>query len=94
MGQDEADGSEERVKNNTSLTPAPSADSSLQDSPDRPASVRCGTQTTRNQLPWWYQNFGLSAGTSPTSIWDPWVDLCVCLIILACLYTAFWRGAV
>ena len=34
MGQDEADGSEERVKNNTSPTPAPSADSSLQDNPD------------------------------------------------------------
>ena len=41
MGQDEADGSEERVKNNTSLTPAPSADNSLQDSPDWPAPVRC-----------------------------------------------------
>ena len=34
MGQDEAGGSEERVENNTSLTPVPSADSSLQDSPD------------------------------------------------------------
>ena len=93
MGQDEADGSEERVKNNTSLTPVPSADSSLQDSPDQPAPVRCSTWTTRNQLPWWYWNFGLSAGTWATSIWDAWVDLCVCLIILACLYTAFWRGA-
>ena len=27
------------LKDNTSLTPAPSADSSLQDSPDRPAPV-------------------------------------------------------
>ena len=94
MGQDEADGSEERVKNNTSLTPAPSTDNSLQDSPDQPAPVRCGTRTTRNQLPWRYQNFGLSTGTRPTSIWDAWVDLCVCLLILACLYTTFWRGAV
>ena len=34
MGQDEADGSEGRVKNNISPTPAPSADSSLQESPD------------------------------------------------------------
>ena len=34
MGQDEADGFEERVKNNTSLTPVPSADNSMQDSPD------------------------------------------------------------
>ena len=94
IGQDKADGSEERVKNNASPTPVPSADSSLQDSPDQPAPVRHGTQTTRNQLPWRYRNFGLSAGTRPTSIWDAWVDLCVCLLILACLYTAFWRGAV
>ena len=94
MGQDEADGSEERVKNNTSLTPVPSADSSLQDSPDWPAPVIHGTWTTRNQLPWRYWNFGLSAGTRPTGIWDAWVDMCVCMLILACLYMAFWRGAV
>ena len=42
MGQDEADGSEERVKNNTSLTPAPSASNSMPNSPDQPAPVRCG----------------------------------------------------
>ena len=34
MEQDKADGTEERVENNTSLTPAPSADNSTQDSPD------------------------------------------------------------
>ena len=34
MGQNEADGSEERVKDNTSPTPVPSADNSMQDSPD------------------------------------------------------------
>ena len=79
MGQDKADGSEERVKSNTSPTPAPSADSSMQDSLDWPAPVRCSTQTTRNQLPWRYQNFGLSAGTGPTSIRDAWADLCVWL---------------
>lgn len=94
VGQDEADRSEERVKNNTSLTPVPSADKILQDSPDQPPPVRWGTWTTRNQLPWRYWNFGLSTGTRQTSIWDAWVDLCVCLIILACLNTAFWRGAV
>ena len=54
MGQDEADGSEERVKNNTSLTPVPSTDNSTQESPNQPAPVRCGTQTTRNQLSWRY----------------------------------------
>ena len=94
MGQDEADWSEERVENNNSPTPVPSADSSLQDSPDWPAPVRHGIWTTRNHLPWRYPNFGLSAGTRPTGIWDPWVDLCVCLITLACLYTSFWRDAV
>ena len=51
MGQDETDGSEERVQNNTSPTPVPSASNSTQNSPDQPAPVRCGTQTTRNQLP-------------------------------------------
>ena len=94
MGQDEADGSEERVKNNTSPTPVPSADNSMQDSLDQPAPVRHGTQTTRNQLPWTCQNLGLSAGTGPTGIWDAWVDLFVCLIILACLYITFWRDTV
>ena len=93
-GKGEEDESEERVENNTSLTPVPSADGISQDSPDQPAPVRHGTQTTRNQLPWRYQNFGLSTDTRPTSIWDAWVDMCVCLLILACLYTAFWRGAV
>ena len=43
MGQDEADGSEDRVENNTSPTLAPSADSISQDSPDQPAPVRHGT---------------------------------------------------
>ena len=94
MGQGEADESKERVENNTSLTPAPSADSISQDNPDPPAPVRCSTQTTRNQLPWRYRNFGLSADTRPTGIWYAWVELCVCLLILACLYTAFWRGTV
>ena len=41
MGQDDADGAEERVKNNTSLTPVPSASNSTQNSPDQPAPVRC-----------------------------------------------------
>ena len=54
MGQDEADGSEERVKNATSPTPVPSASNSMPNSPDQPASVRHGIQTTRNQLPWRY----------------------------------------
>ena len=49
MGQDETDGSEERVKNNTSPTPAPSVGSSTQNSPDQPAHVRHGIWTTRNQ---------------------------------------------
>ena len=34
MGQGKADESEERVENNTSLTPVPSVDSISQDSPD------------------------------------------------------------
>ena len=54
MGQDETDGSEDRVENNTSLTPVPSVSGSTQSSPDQPAPVRCGIQTTRGQLPWRY----------------------------------------
>ena len=94
MGQDETDGSEDRVKNNTSPTPAPSVSSSTQSSPDQPASVRCGVQTTRGQLPWRYRNFRLLTDTGPTSIWDAWVDLHVCLHILIWLYNTFKWGAV
>ena len=54
MGQDETDGSEDRVKNNTSLTPVPSVSGNTQSSPDQPAPVRHGIQITRNQLPWRY----------------------------------------
>ena len=60
-------------------------------SPDRPASLRCSIQTTRNWLPWRYRNFGLFANTGPTSIWDAWVDLCICLCVVICLYAIF-RG--
>ena len=94
MGQDDADGAEERVENNTSLTPVLSASNSTQNSPDQPAPVRCGVWTTRNQLPWRYQNFGLLTDARPTSIRDVQVDLCVCLHILAWLYNTFKRGAV
>ena len=79
MGQDEADGSEERVENNTSLTPAPTASNSTWSSPDQPAPVRHSVWTTRNQLPWRYQNFGLLKDTRPTSIGDAQVDLHVCI---------------
>ena len=89
MGQDETDGSVERVKNNTSLIPAPSVSSSTQNSPDQPAPVRRGIWTTRNQLPWRYRNFGLLADTGPTSIRGVQVDLHVCLRILVWLYNTF-----
>ena len=94
MGQDEADGSEERVKNNTSLTPVPSASNSTPNSPDQPAPVRCSIWTTRNQLPWRYRNFGLLTDTRPAGIQDAQVDLCACLHILAWLYNTFNPGAV
>ena len=54
MEQDETDGSEDRVESNTSLTLVPSVSSSTQSSPDQPAPVRYGIQTTRGQLPWRY----------------------------------------
>ena len=94
MGQDETDGSEDRFKNNTSLTPVPSVSGSTQSSPDQPAPVRRGIQTTRNQFPWRYQNFGLLTDARPTSIWDAWVDLHVCLHILVWLYNTFKWDAV
>ena len=65
-----------------------------QGSPDKPAPLRCGTRTTRNQLPWRYWNFGLLADTGLTSIWDAWVGLCICLHIMLCLYTIFWGSTV
>ena len=51
MGQDETDGSEDRVKNNTSLTPVPSVSRSTESSPDQPAPVRCGIWTTGGNFP-------------------------------------------
>ena len=93
MGQDETDGSEERVKNNTSQ-PVPSVSGSTQSSPDQPGPVRCGIWTTRGQLPWRYLNFGLLTDTWPTRIQDAWVDPCVCLHILIWLYNTFKWGAV
>ena len=83
-----------RVENNSSLTPVPSVSGSTQSSPDQPAPVRCGIQTTRNQLPWRYQNFGLLKDAGPTSIQDAWVDPHVCLHILVWLYNTFKWGAV
>ena len=92
MEQDETDGSE--VENNTSPTSVPSVSSSTQSSPDQPAPGRCGIWTTRGQLPWRYQSFGLLTGSRPTGIWDAWVDLCVCLHILIWLCNLFKWGAV
>ena len=94
MGQDETDGSEDRVKNNTSPTPVPSVSDSTQNSPYQPAPVRHSVWTTRGQLPWRYRNFGLLTDTRPTSIQDAQVDLHVCLCILIWLYNTFKRGAV
>ena len=94
MGQDETDGSEDRVKNNTSLTPVPSVSDSTQSSPDQPAPVRCSIWATRGQLPWRYRNFGLLTDTRPTSIQDARVDPRVCLHILIWLYKTFKWGAV
>ena len=36
-------------------------------------------------IPWRYQNFGLLAATSPSSIWDALVGQCICLHVIACL---------
>ena len=94
MGQDETDGSEDRVENNTFLTPVPSVSGSTHTSPDQTAPVRHVIQTTRGQLPMRYRNFGLLTDTRPTSILDAWVDLCVCLHILIWLYNTFKQGAV
>ena len=94
IGQDETDGSEDRVENNTCLTPAPSVSGSTQSSPDQPATVRHGVWTTRGQLPWRYQNFELLTDPGPTSIRDAWVDLHVSLHILVWLYNTFKQGAV
>ena len=43
----------------------------------------------RNQLPWKYWNFALLADTSPPTIWDVWVGLCICLHVISYLYTIF-----
>ena len=70
------------------ITPS-TACNTPQGSPDQPALLRCSTRTTQNWLPWRYWNFGLLAYTGPTSIWEAWVGLCICLHIVFCLYTTF-----
>ena len=65
-----------------------------QGSPDQPAPLRHGTQTTWNLLPWRYQNFGLLADTVPSSISDAMVHLFVCLHVISYLYTIFWGSTV
>ena len=94
MEQEETDGPEERVENNTAPTPVPSVSGSTQSSPDHPAPVRCSAQTTRGQLPWRYQNFGLLTDAGPTGIRDAKVDLRVCFHILIWLCNLFKWGAV
>ena len=75
------------------VTPS-AAGSTPQGSPDKPAPLICGTWNSQNQLPQRYQNFGLLAATSPSSIWDALVGLCTCLHVISCLYTIFWGSTV
>ena len=70
------------------------ADSIPQGSLDQTAPLRCSIWKTQNQLLWRYQNFGLLADTRPSNIWDAWIDLCICLHVIFCLYTIFWRSTV
>ena len=65
-----------------------------QGSLDQPAPLRCSVWKTWNWLLWRYQNFGLWMDTSPSSIWDAWINLCICLHIIFCLYTIFWKSTV
>ena len=72
-------------------TVMPSATGSTsQGSPDHPASLRCSTQKTQNQLPWRYPNCSLQAGTRPPNIWDAWAGLHA----VSSLYNAFWGSTV
>ena len=95
MGQDETDGSEDRVENITSLTPVPSVSGSSHNSPDQLAPVRCGIWTTRGQLPWRYQNFGLLTDARYNKhLRMHRLIRQVCLCILIWLYKTFKQGAV
>ena len=94
MGQHETGEPEDRVENDTALTPALSVDSSAQSSPEQPALVRHDVRTTRGQLPWRCRNFWLLMDTGPTNIWDVKVDPRACLRILLWLYNTFKWGAV
>ena len=61
--------------------------STPQGSLDQPAPLSHSTQTTQKWLQWRYWNFGLLADTSPSSIWDALVGLCI--HVISCLYTIF-----
>ena len=80
-------GSEPADTEQSGIAMSDTTGSTFQDSPDQPAPLRCGTHITQNQLPWRYQNFTLLADTSPPSILDAWVGLCICLHLMSCLYT-------
>ena len=81
--------SEPAVTETSGMATSDTTGNTSQGSPDQSALLRCGIHTTRNQLPCRYQNFGLLADTSPPSIWDAWVGLCIFLHFISCLYTIF-----
>ena len=75
------------------VTPS-TAGNTPQGSPDQPVPIRYSVQKTQTQLPWRYWNFSLQADISPSGIWDAWISLCVCLHVIFCLYTIFWKSPV
>ena len=52
---------------------------------DQPAPLRHSVWKTWNRLPWRYWNFSLQADTSPSSTWDAWIGLCICLHVISAL---------
>ena len=78
----------------TGLTNPDSVDEGPQADDDVPAPLRWSSRKTRNQLPWRYWNFAVWQNNNLPNAFNMWVDLCICLHIMWCLYTIFRRNTV
>ena len=59
---------------------------------DQPAPLRQSARTTRNQLPWRYQNFTLWWNNTPPSAFNMWDGLHTCLHLMVGLYNIFGKS--
>ena len=57
----------------------------------QPAQLRWSAHTTKNQLPWRYQNFTPQCNNTTLGAFNVWDGLHTCLHLMISLYNAFWE---